>query len=261
MRRKSPAPKPSCALTRQSSNGDVAERTRQLHISPITTHLRSFHRRQLSARLGGALSRATATGQRLGLLFRGRGQTSSPSMTTLAITSATACCRESQSGFVRDQGSRAPARLGGDEFTILVEDVKSVRRLRRTPQRSSRRSTATDRGRSSASHSASVGASLYPDHAEDAEQLLRAADVPCSAPRSWAEIVTPCTNRVVRRRGATFPVGAVTASRSENGDLMLMFQPQIALHTFEVTGLEALLRCASLTAVLLPPPSSFTSRK
>ncbi len=53
----------------------VAERTRQLHHLAHHDPLTQLpNRRQLSARLGGALARAAATGQKVGLLFVGRGQ-------------------------------------------------------------------------------------------------------------------------------------------------------------------------------------------
>jgi len=104
----------------------VAERTASFTISPITTHLRSFQPRQLSARGWRIVARHSATGQRLGLLFVDVDNFKSIN-DTLGHNFGDACCRESQSGFVPATTGRALlARLGGDEFTILVEDVKSV---------------------------------------------------------------------------------------------------------------------------------------
>src|SRR5262249_28252230 len=91
--------------------------------------------------------------------------------------------------------------------------------------------------------SASVGASLYPDHAEDEEQLLRAADVALfrakELGRNRHALYRPELYDAAAQR---FRLEQSLRRAVENGDLMLMFQPQIALHTFEIIGLEALLR-------------------
>jgi EAL domain-containing protein (putative c-di-GMP-specific phosphodiesterase class I) len=93
------------------------------------------------------------------------------------------------------------------------------------------------------SSSASVGASLFPDHADDAEQLLRAADVALfrakELGRNRFALYKPALYDAAAQR---FRLEQSLRRAVEAGDLMLMFQPQIALHTFEVTGLEALLR-------------------
>src|SRR6202011_5110206 len=91
--------------------------------------------------------------------------------------------------------------------------------------------------------SASVGASLYPDHAEDAEQLLRAADVALFRAKELGR------NRYALYRPALYDAAAQRFRLEQSlrraveaGDLMLMYQPQIALHTLETVGVEALLR-------------------
>ena len=69
------------------------------------------------------------------------------------------------------------ARLGGDEFTVVCEDVQSDRRGRAPV-----RAVLEEFQRSLSVHgrelriSVSVGASVYPDHADDPHALLRAAD-------------------------------------------------------------------------------------
>ena len=83
----------------------------------------------------------------------------------------------------------------------------------------------------------------YPDHADDAEQLLRAADVALFRAKELGR------NRYALYKPALYDAAAQKFRLEQSlrraveaGDLMLMFQPQIALHTFEVIGLEALLR-------------------
>jgi EAL domain-containing protein (putative c-di-GMP-specific phosphodiesterase class I) len=91
--------------------------------------------------------------------------------------------------------------------------------------------------------SASVGASLFPDHAETAEALLRAADVALFSAKELGR------NRFAMYRPALYDAAAQRFRLEQSlrraveaGELLLMFQPQVALHTFEVIGLEALLR-------------------
>ena len=91
--------------------------------------------------------------------------------------------------------------------------------------------------------SASVGASLYPDHAADAEALLRAADVALfrakELGRNRCALYSPSLYDAAAQR---FRLEQSLRRAVEAGDLMLMYQPQISLHTFEPIGMEALLR-------------------
>ncbi len=136
------------------------------------------------------------------------------------------------------------ARLGGDEFTMLLEDVQSIEEVEAKSAEivAALQQPLSVDGRVLAT-SASVGASLYPDHADSAEGLLRAADVALFRAKELGR------NRFALYRPALYDAAAQRfrleqslRQAVEAGDLLLMFQPQVALHTFEVTGLEALLR-------------------
>jgi len=91
--------------------------------------------------------------------------------------------------------------------------------------------------------SASVGASLYPDHATDAEGLLRAADVALfrakELGRNRFALYSPALYEAAAQR---FRLEQSLRRAVEAGDLLLMYQPQVALHSFESTAVEALLR-------------------
>ncbi len=198
----------------------------------------------MSARLGNALARAQANGQRIALLFVDVDNFKSIN-DTLGHNFGD---RVLQGIARRLQGAAGGggllARLGGDEFTVLIEDVKSVEEVesRAAAIVTTLQHPLTIDGRA-LSTSASVGASLYPDHAEDAEGLLRAADVALFRAKELGR------NRFALYKAALYDAAAQRfrleqslRKAVEAGDLMLMFQPQVALHTFEVTGLEALLR-------------------
>ena len=76
------------------------------------------------------------------------------------------------------RGAALLARLGGDEFTVLLENIKSSAEIERHAAEivAALQHPLNIDGRVLTT-SASIGASLYPDHAADAEGLLRAADV------------------------------------------------------------------------------------
>jgi diguanylate cyclase (GGDEF)-like protein len=223
----------------------VAERTRQLHHLAHHDPLTQLpNRRQLSDRLSGALARATATGQRLGLLFVDVDNFKSINDTLGHNFGDRVLQGIAERLRAASKGRALLARLGGDEFTMLIEDVKSVADVEAHAAEivTTLQQPLTVDGRLLAT-SASVGASLYPDHAEDAEQLLRAADVALfrakELGRNRYALYKPALYDAAAQR---FRLEQSLRRAVENGDLMLMFQPQIALHTFEVTGLEALLR-------------------
>jgi diguanylate cyclase (GGDEF)-like protein len=223
----------------------VAERTRQLHHLAHHDPLTQLpNRRQLSARLASALARATASKQRIALLFVDVDNFKSIN-DTLGHNFGD---RVLQGIARRLAGAAGPsallARLGGDEFTVLIEDVRSVEEVesRAAAIVTTLQHPLTIDGRA-LSTSASVGASLYPDHAADAEGLLRAADVALFRAKELGR------NRFALYKAAFYDAAAQRfrleqslRKAVEAGDLLLMFQPQVALHTFEVVGLEALLR-------------------
>jgi diguanylate cyclase (GGDEF)-like protein len=223
----------------------VAERTRQLHHLAHHDPLTQLpNRRQLSARLSDALTRASSMGQRVALLFldvdnfKSINDTLGHSFGDRVLQGIAARLHQT----VGENGMLA--RLGGDEFTMLLEGVQSIEEVQaksaeivlafQQPLLIDGRVLTT---------SASVGASLYPDHADTAEALLRAADVALFSAKELGR------NRFALYRPALYDAAAQRFRLEQSlrraveaGDLLLMFQPQVALHTFEVTGLEALLR-------------------
>lgn len=223
----------------------VAERTRQLHHLAHHDPLTQLpNRRQLATRLGGALSRASSTGQNLALLFVDLDNFKSIN-DTLGHNFGD---RVLQVVAERLRTAAGPhsllARLGGDEFTVLMEDVKSHEEVMERANEivAALQQPLSIKGRV-LSTSASVGASLYPEHASDADALLRAADVALfrakELGRNRCAVYKP---QLYDAAAQKFRLEQSLRRAVENGDLMLVYQPQIALHTFEPLGVEALLR-------------------
>jgi diguanylate cyclase (GGDEF)-like protein len=223
----------------------VAERTRQLHHLAHHDPLTQLpNRRQLSARLGGALSRAGSTGQKLALLFVDLDNFKSIN-DTLGHNFGDRVLQLVAERLRTAAGPRSLlARLGGDEFTVLIEDVRSHDEVmdRANEIVTALQQPLSIKGRV-LSTSASVGASLYPEHASDADALLRAADVALfrakELGRNRCALYRPSLYDAAAQR---FRLEQSLRRAVEAGDLMLMYQPQIALHTFEPVGVEALLR-------------------
>jgi diguanylate cyclase (GGDEF)-like protein len=223
----------------------VAERTQQLHHLAHHDPLTQLpNRRQLATRLAAALARATANEQRVALLFVDLDNFKSIN-DTLGHNFGDRVLQAITERLRLATGSRALlARLGGDEFTVLMEDVKSSEEVeeRAAALVATLQQPLLVDGRI-LSTSASIGASLYPDHATDPDALLRAADVALFRAKELGR------NRFAFYRPALYDAAAQRFRLEQSlrraveaGDLMLMYQAQVALHTRETVGVEALLR-------------------
>ena len=222
----------------------VAERTEQLHHLAHHDPLTQLpNRRKLAAHLASALARA-GTRQRLALLFVDVDNFKSIN-DTLGHSFGD---RVLQNIAERLHAATGPtgllARLGGDEFTVLLEDVQSSDEVESRAAQivATLQEPLIVDGRVLTT-SASVGASLYPDHAADAEGLLRAADVALfrakELGRNRVALYSPALYDATAQR---FRLEQSLRRAVEAGDLLLMYQPQVALHSFESNGVEALLR-------------------
>jgi diguanylate cyclase (GGDEF)-like protein len=136
------------------------------------------------------------------------------------------------------------ARLGGDEFTVVYEEMLSLqdaygagRRLVEAFQQALR----VD-GRE-VTVSASIGASLYPDHEMSAEDLLSAADAALFRAKALgrnqlamftAELRETATRKFTTEQGIRRAL--------ERDEFELVFQPEVDLETLEVGLVEALVR-------------------
>jgi diguanylate cyclase (GGDEF)-like protein len=222
----------------------VDERTRALHHLAHHDPLTQLpNRRQLSSRLGAALSRA-GTRQQLALLFVDVDNFKSINDTLGHSFGDRVLQHIADRLHAAIGGAGLLARLGGDEFTVLLEDVKSGDEVAACANRivTTLQQPLTVDGRLLTT-SASVGASLYPDHAADAEGLLRAADVALfrakELGRNRFALYSPELYDAAAQR---FRLEQSLRRAVEGGELLLLFQPIVALHGFETTGLEALLR-------------------
>ena len=145
------------------------------------------------------------------------------------------------------------ARLGGDEFAILLPGagaaaaVSAAERLVRAVER-----PFVIDGQA-LSVGASVGIACSPEHASDAETLLRRADVAMYvAKRAPGSYVTYSPEQ--DEGGADrIALLAELATGIDEGELFLRYQPQIDARTGRVVAAEALVRWAHPTRGPLAP--------
>jgi diguanylate cyclase (GGDEF)-like protein len=136
------------------------------------------------------------------------------------------------------------ARLGGDEFTVVHEEIfsredaheaglKLVEAFRRPLAVEGREITV----------SVSIGASLYPDHEERAEDLLSAADAALfrakALGRNQLAMFTPELLETATRK---FTTEQGVRHALEHDEFELVYQPEVSMDTLEVGLVEALVR-------------------
>jgi diguanylate cyclase (GGDEF)-like protein len=231
--------------TLQSLETRVQERTRELQELAERDPLTGLaNRRQLFVALGASIGRAARDGRRVGAFFLdidnfktlndGMGHEYGDRVLT-----AIARRLESTSlpfGFA--------ARLGGDEFTIVHEDAQTLEEIEaagssivdafRVPIKVDGRELIV---------SVSVGASIYPDHEQNVEALLRAADAALfeakAQGRSQLKVFTP---ELLLRASAKFAIEQNLRRAIEKGEFELFYQPEVSVQTLEASVVEALIR-------------------
>ncbi|MET0292266.1 MAG: EAL domain-containing protein [Steroidobacteraceae bacterium] len=135
------------------------------------------------------------------------------------------------------------ARLGGDEFTVVAADadVDAIRATGWSLVRAFQQPLQIE-GRELIL-SVSVGASLCPDHAQDADGLLRAADSALfrakALGRSQLALFSP---EMLDAAESRFSTEQSLRRAVERGEFELVYQPEVDSVSFEVTSVEALLR-------------------
>jgi diguanylate cyclase (GGDEF)-like protein len=136
------------------------------------------------------------------------------------------------------------ARLGGDEFMIVHEGAVTIDDIVNSGTRivEAFQDPIKVEGRELIV-SVSVGASVYPDHEQDAEALLRAADAALfNAKALGRSRMTLFTPELLVRASAKFAIEQNLRRAIEKGEFELFYQPEISVQNLEVSLVEALIR-------------------
>jgi diguanylate cyclase (GGDEF)-like protein len=219
-------------------------RTRELqHLAEHDPLTQLPNRRQLFTHLKGAIRRAEAGGSSVGVFFVDLDNFKNINDSlghafgdlVLGAIAARLRARAGAAGFA--------ARLGGDEFTIVCDgmSVEGVNAFGSELVLAFQQPIAVD-GRY-LMISISVGASLYPDHGSDAEELLRAADAALfrakALGRSQLTVFSPA---LLQAASAKFSTEQGLRYALERGEFELVFQPEIDATTLTMRLVESLLR-------------------
>jgi diguanylate cyclase (GGDEF)-like protein len=144
------------------------------------------------------------------------------------------------------------ARLGGDEFAILLPnaDADQATRVAHAILRIERPFMIDGHP---LEVTASIGIAVFPQHAADAETLFRRADVAMYVAKRTANsyaVYRPEDDPYDARR---LLLRADLRAAITRGEIILHYQPQVALATGAVTGLEALARWQHPQRGWIPP--------
>jgi diguanylate cyclase (GGDEF)-like protein len=153
------------------------------------------------------------------------------------------------------RGGDTVARLGGDEFAVVVIDIAGEPELVQVAQRL----TETLSGTVSLSGievavSASMGGALYPTHAEDAEELVRHADVAMYAAKASHDSFMLYRADIDSHSPSRLALAAdLRRALDADDQIVLHYQPIASAVTGRVHAVEALVRWQHPTRQLVPP--------
>jgi diguanylate cyclase (GGDEF)-like protein len=229
----------------ESLETQVLERTHKLRQLADRDPLTSLaNRRQLFGRLNSALSEAAGDGTCVGVYFLDIDNFKNYNDSLGHVFGDRVLMSVANRLEEITEGAAFVARFGGDEFTVLLEKADGLESIHDFGLKLVRAFhdllPVDDR---ELSVSISVGASAFPMHARDAEDLLRAADSALfrakELGRSQVAMFTP---QLTQSAEARFTTEQGLRQALERGDFELVYQPEVDLETFEMGLVEALLR-------------------
>jgi diguanylate cyclase (GGDEF)-like protein len=240
----------------QGLEAKVAERTQQLQELAERDPLTGLpNRRELFALLNAALDRARSEGCLVGVFFldidnfKYLNDSMGHAFGDRVLISLARRLQEATRSF------GFAARLGGDEFTVVYERagcVEDIRLAGLSVVQAFQRPLSVD-GRDLIV-SVSVGASIHPEHEQDAEALLKAADAALfrakALGRSQLSVFTP---ELLEAAAAKFTTEQALRRAIERGEFELMYQPEVNAESLEVALVEALIRWRMPDGSLIAP--------
>jgi diguanylate cyclase (GGDEF)-like protein/PAS domain S-box-containing protein len=149
------------------------------------------------------------------------------------------------------------SRQGGDEFLLILSDIKEENVIASTTQKVlSELEKSFEIHDHTLSISGSIGISLYPDHGDNFELLLKSADTAMyKAKETGKNGYHFYTHQMTHNIIGQFKIQNDLKMALENNEFTLFYQPQIDLATNRITGVEALIRWFHPQLGMIPPMS------
>lgn len=147
------------------------------------------------------------------------------------------------------------ARLGGDEFLIVLASIGSFADAAMAAERiAGELNPPFNLNGNSLNVTCSIGISVYPDHGEDSETLIKNADVAMYASKgkgrnTFSFFSEDMTAQAIER----LQLGNSMRGAMDREEFYLVFQPEFNLRTGAVSCWEALLRWKHPELGLVPP--------
>ncbi len=154
---------------------------------------------------------------------------------------------------IRDEDTAA--RLGGDEFVIVLDQINKTSSVAIVTQKILANFEAPFKLVDHEFYvTCSIGISMYPRDALDADTLLKNADIAMysakESGRNNFQYFSINMNEIVQSR---LVLEKELRKALEEGQLKLFYQPQVNVHTQRITGVEALLRWEHEEYGAVPP--------
>ncbi len=151
------------------------------------------------------------------------------------------------------------SRLGGDEFLVMVENLGGSRQaLQAVRDISQCFSRAFEVGGHELFMTCCVGLTLAPEDGRDADSLIQNADLALARAKQQGpdnfQVFTPALNQRARHR---LDLENKLRRALELDEIVVYYQPKLALDSGRVTGMEALVRWRMPGREGLVPPDEF----
>ena len=223
----------------------VAERTRQLQelaeLDPLTG---LPNRRHLFTLLNASIERAARAGGRVGVLFLDVDNFKNINDSVGHSFGDRVLRGIAQRLQSAAQPAGFAARLGGDEFTVIYDGVGGADDVRAAGEQIIRAfQTPLDIDGRDLIIGVSVGASIYPDHEQNPEALLIAADTALFHTKSLGRgRVSMFTPELLKGASNKFRIEQDLRRAIERDEFELFFQPEVSIEDLQTQLVEALLR-------------------
>lgn len=148
------------------------------------------------------------------------------------------------------------ARFGGDEFALLIPEQqgKPLKAFENSKAVVAALSQPFDLAGHAVHIGVSIGTTVYPDHAQDVESLMRHADVAMykakEEGKNKVRYFSSELVEIVEKRQAML---SELRRALDDNDLKVVYQPKLCLHENKILSCEALVRWTTPEGITIPP--------